>query len=181
MDEVFWQKSLRPERCCKTPGCPAPPQGLAGRISKSEKQRLIQTGIARVPKTHTLSLSLIFVYAFILPSCPGPSGTCLLSYQPIGVPTYFDQSGKYSESQYETTEDWHKAARVGQSIGGVISIPVTSAICAKALADYCQRISDAKTPSSSLRQMLVLADKGSTDLATPLNVVRPSTSRRTRR
>lgn len=80
--------------------------------------------------------------------------------------------------QYETTDDWCKAARVGQSIGGVISIPVTSAVCAKAVTVFCQSVLDANIPLLSLRQMLVLADKGWTDLATLLNMVRPSTSRR---
>ena len=144
----------------------------------SEKQRLTQDGVAGELKKHTLALYLILVYAFI--AILSWSITCVLSFQPIGVPTYFDQSGNYSQSHYETTDNWRKAASVGQSIVGVISIPVTSAICAKAVAVYCQRRSDAKTPSLSLRQMLALADKGWTDFATLLTLVTPSSSRTTR-
>ena len=152
--------------------------GLAGEFL-TEKKRLTRDGMARELKKHTLALYLILVYAFV--AILSWSITCVLSFQPIGVPTYFDQSGNYSQSHYETTDNWRKAASVGQSIVGVISIPVTSAICAKAVAVYCQRMSDAKTPSLSLRQTLALADKGWTDLATLLNVVTPSRSRTTRR
>ena len=147
-------------------------------ISFSDKERLKRAAVAGELKRHTLALWLILIYAFI--AILSWSITCVLCYRPIGVPTYFDQTGNYSKSHYEVTDNWRKAASVGQSIVGVISIPVTSAICAKAVAVYCQRRSDAKMPSLSLRQTLVLADKGWTDIATLLNVVRPSTSRRTR-
>ena len=152
--------------------------GPTGGEYPSEKQRLTQDGVAGELKKHSLALYLILVYAFI--AILSWSITCVLSFQPIGVPTYFDQSGNYSQSHYETTDNWRKAASVGQSIVGVISIPVTSAICAKAVAVYCQRRSDAKSPSLSLRQTLALADKGWTDFATLLNVVTPSRSRMTR-
>lgn len=144
----------------------------------SEKRRLTQAGVAGGLKKHTLALLLVLLYAFV--AILSWSITCVLAYQPIGVPTYFDQSGNYSRSHYETTDNWRKAASVGQSIVGVISIPVTSAVCAHAVVVYCQRRSDAKIPSLSLRQMLALADKGWTDIATLFNLVRPSTSRRTR-
>ena len=140
--------------------------------------RTAQDRAAGELKKHTLALLLVLVYAFV--AILSWSITCVLSYQPLGIPTYFDQSGNYSRRHYETTDNWRKAASVGQSIVGVISIPVTSAICAKAAAVYCQRRSDVNMPSLSLRQMLVLADKGWTDLTTLLNVMRPSTSRRTR-
>lgn len=144
----------------------------------SAKQRLTQDGLAGEVKKHTLALWLILLYAII--AILSWTITCVLCYQPIGVPTYFDQSGNYSRSHYETTDNWRKAASVGLSVLGVISIPVTSAICAKAAAVYCQRRSDAKAPLLSLRQMLALADKGWSDSATLFDVVRPSTSRRTR-
>ena len=151
---------------------------LTGGGYPSKKQRLTQDGVTRELKKHTLALYLILVYAFI--AILSWSITCVLSFQPIGVPTYFDQSGNYSKSHYEMTDNWRKAASVGQSIVGVISIAVTPAICAKAVAVYCQRTSNARTPSLSLRQMLAFADKGWTDLVTPLNVVTPSRSRTTR-
>ncbi|KAL9127404.1 MAG: hypothetical protein Q9175_007740, partial [Cornicularia normoerica] len=152
--------------------------GQLGGVHMSAKQRLTQDGLAGEVKKHTLALWLILLYAII--AILSWTITCVLCYQPIGVPTYFDQSGNYSRSHYETTDNWRKAASVGLSVLGVISIPVTSAICAKAAAVYCQRRSDAKAPLLSLRQMLALADKGWSDSATLFDVVRPSTSRRTR-
>lgn len=142
------------------------------------KRRLIQTGLAGGLKKHMLALWLILLYAFV--AILSWTITCVLCYRPIGVPTYFDQYGNYSSSYYEMTNKWRKAASVGQSVVGVTSIPVTSAICAKAAAVYCQRRSDAKAPRLSLRQMLVLADKGWIDSATLFDVIRPSTSHRTR-
>lgn len=154
------------------------PQGQQGALFTNAKQRLTHAGLAGELKKHTLALWLILLYAFI--AILSWTITCVLCYQPIGVPTYFDQTGNYSRSHYETTDNWRKAASVGQAIVGVISIPVTSAICAKAAAVYCQRRSDAKNPQLSLRQMLVLADKGWSDSATLMDVIRPGTSRRTR-
>ena len=142
------------------------------------KERLIRDGVAGEAKKHKLALWLILLYAFV--AILSWIITYILCYRPIGVPTYFDQSGNYTRSHYETTDNWRKAASVGLTILGVISIPVTSAICAKAATVYCQRRSDDKAPSLSLRQMLALADKGWSDSATLLDVVRPSTSRRTR-
>lgn len=145
---------------------------------KSAKQRLIQAGLAGELEKHMLAIWLILIYAFI--AIISWTITCVLTYQPMGVPTYFDQTGNYSRSHYETSDNWRKVASVGQSIVGVISIPVTSAICAKVAAVYCQRIANAKAPPLTVRRMLALADKGWSDSATLLDVVRPSTSRRTR-
>ena len=144
----------------------------------SAKERLTRDGVAGEARKHRLALWLILLYAFV--AILSWTITCILCYRPIGVPTYFDQFGNYTRSHYETTDNWRKAASVGLSILGVISIPVTSAICAKAATVYCQRRSDDKAPLLSLRQMLALADKGWSDSATLLDVVRPSTSRRTR-
>ena len=154
------------------------PRGPPGGIFTSAKQRLTHDLLAGEVKKHSLALWLILSYAFI--AILSWTITCVLCYQPIGIPTYFDQSGNYSRSHYETTDNWRKAASVGQSIIGVISIPVTSAICAKAAAVYCQTRSNAQAPSLTLRQMLALADKGWSDSATLLDLIRPSTSRRTR-
>lgn len=142
----------------------------------SAKQKLTQAGRAGELKKHTLALWLVLLHAFV--AILSWTINCVLCYQPIGVPTYFDQFGNYSRSRYGTTDNWRKAASVGQSFVGVSSIPVTPAIRAKAAAVYCQRRSDAKVPLLSLRQMLALADKGWSDGAKLLAVVRPITSRR---
>ncbi|KAM0796359.1 hypothetical protein BDR22DRAFT_976251 [Usnea florida] len=147
-------------------------------IAPSAKKQLIRDGVAGEAKKHRLALLLILLYAFV--AIFSWTITCILCYRPIGVPTYFDQSGKYTRSLYETSDNWRKAASIGLSVLGVISIPVTSAICEKAATVYCQKNSDDEVPLLSLRQMLALADKGWSDSATLLDVVRPSTSRRIR-
>lgn len=78
------------------------------------------------------------------------------------------------------TDNWRKAANVGQSIVAVISIPVTSAVCAKAAAVYCQRRPDVPGRTLTLKQMLVLADKGWSNIRTLSDVARPKASRNTR-
>ena len=129
-------------------------------------------------RKHTLGLWLISLYAVI--AVLSWSITCVLCYQPVGIPTYFDQVGNYSRSQYDTSDGWRKVATIGNSVIAAVSIPITSAICAKAAAVYCQRISTAKAPPLTLRQMLVLADQGWSDSGVIWDVFRPSTSRRTR-
>ena len=144
----------------------------------SPRPELIENGAAGELQKHTLGLWLMILYAIV--AILSWSITCVLCYQPIGIPTYFDQVGNYSRSQYESSKGWRKAASVGSSITAAISIPVTSAICAKAAAVYCQRKSDVKTPRLTLRHMLVLADKGWSDFAVLWDVLNPKSSRRTR-
>lgn len=106
--------------------------------------------------------------------------TCVLCYRPIGAPSYYDQSGTTYRAQWEISDIHRRVVSVLSSIIGSVGIPVTSAICAKAAAVHCQRTSDVRKPSLTLRQTLALADKGWSDLAVLLNVLRPGTSRRTR-
>ncbi len=146
--------------------------------STNTKPKLMENGAAGELQKHVLGLWLIVLYGFVAILSWGI--TCVLCYQPIGVPTYFDQVGNYSRSQYERSEGWRKAADVGNAIIAAIGITVTSAICARAAAVYCQKSSDAKVPGLTLRQMLVLADKGWNDSAVLWDVLRPNTSRKTR-
>ena len=146
--------------------------------SMNTRLELMETEIAGELQKHILGLWLMILYAIV--AILSWSITCVLCYQSIGIPTYFDQVGNYSSSQYKRSAGWRKAAGVGSSIIAAIGIPVTSAICAKAAAIYCQRRSDAKAPPLTLRQMLALADKGWSDGAVLWDVLRPSTSRRIR-
>ena len=108
------------------------------------------------------------------------SVTCILCYRPIGIPTYHDYVGNHSRIQYESSDRRCKAARVGMTITAAISIPITSAICARAAATYFQRRSNANVTPLSLRQMLALADRGWSDRAVLWDILKPSTSGRTR-
>lgn len=127
---------MRDGRDREHPETKSHPERQPWRIQTSAKQRLIQAGLAGERAKHTLAIWLILIYAFI--AILSWTITCLLTYQPTDVPTYFDQYGNHSRSHYQLTDRWRKAAGVGQTIVGVISIPVTSAICAKVAAVYCQ-------------------------------------------
>lgn len=145
---------------------------------QSANQRLIQAGSDGNLSKRTSAKWLISTYAFVV--ILSWIITCVLIYQPIGIPIYFDQTGNYSRSHYRIADDWRKAVNVGQSIVAVISITVTSAVCAEAAAMYCQRRSDDKGRTLTLKQMLALADKGWSDTRTLLDLAKPRTSRNPR-
>ncbi len=98
----------------------------------------------------------------------------------IGASNYYDQSKYTTKSQWESSGRWRRAANIASAIVASISIPVTSAICAKAASVYCQRKSDESQPSLTLRQSLALADKGWSDLTVLRDVLNPKTSHQTR-
>lgn len=141
------------------------------------KLELMEHGVAGELRKQVLGLWILISYGIVAILSWGL--TCILWYQPIGVPTYFDQDGKHSILD-KMSDRWRKAANVDNAIITAIGIPVTSAICARAAAVYCQRCSDAKVPLLTLRQMLVLADKGWNDSAVLWDVLRPNTSGKTR-
>ena len=96
---------------------------------------------------------------------------CILTKRPITATRHygvnFDEPHAYGwtganviHSFYTKNEKWLRAAQVLQSIVAVLTIPLTSAVCSKAAVAYCQRRSHRKL---SLRQTMVLADRGWTD------------------
>ena len=111
---------------------------------------------------HTMSLWLassfaiasIFIWAI----------TCTLAYKPFRFESYYDTTGRFSRGQYEQNDRWRRVSRVGLQVLGTLSTPVTSAICSRAVVVYCQRSSNKRQPAVSMRQTLVLADKGWLDL-----------------
>ena len=89
--------------------------------------------------------------------------TCILSFHPVGLSSYIadtTETGFYIDMgrHYQKNERWSQAARVVQSIVSVLTIPLTSAVCAKAAVAFAQRSSH--RTSLSLRQTMALADKG---------------------
>ena len=155
---------------------------------REEKQRrdLSSPGFAKRLETHPLGVWLVLLYSFAV--IFSWTVTCFLSHRPIGSsedwngadPTYNDQSGQIWRESYAYSDHWRQAAAIGSAIVNALSIPVTSAICARATAVYCQRRSNARQPSLTLRQTLALADKGWTDLGVISTLMRPSTSRKIR-
>ncbi|KAL8667360.1 MAG: hypothetical protein Q9168_007273 [Polycauliona sp. 1 TL-2023] len=120
---------------------------------------------------HTLSLWL--ASAFAIASIFIWAITCTLSYKPIQFETYFDTAGRFSRDQFEQNDRWRRVSRVGLQALGTLSIPVTSAICTRAVVVYCQRSSKKRQPAITMRQTLTLADKGWLDLHTWMNLLGP--------
>ena len=118
-------------------------------------------------------MSLWLASAFAIASIFIWAITCTLSYKPVRFETYFDTTGRFSRGQYEQNDRWRRVSRVGLQVLGTLSIPLTSAICARAAVVYCQRSSNNRQPALSMRQTLVLADKGWLDLNTWMNLFGP--------
>ena len=127
------------------------------------------------------SSSVLFIY-FLYSAIAITSWTflCILVHKPIGVPTYFDQTGLYYQSKYEASNRYRKAATFGMAVISAIGIPVTSAVAARAAAVYTQKNSRSKVPRLSLRQMLALADKGWSGFNQAWTCLKPGMSHRVR-
>ena len=100
--------------------------------------------------------------------------TCYLSIRPItsqnyGAWVWYHDYKKYGwsgddhqRSLYDKNQRWYHTARVIQSIVGVLTIPLTSAICSSAAVIFMQR----RQGGLSLRQVMTIADKSWTDILT---------------
>ena len=138
------------------------------------RRRLIKNNVAKPLSRRKLGVWLVLLYGSI--AVLSWSITCVLCYHPIGIPTYEDQRGNYSMVQYQRSDGWRRAAAVGNQMVDAVGIPITSAICARAAAAYCQRKSNTGTSSLTLRQMLVVADRGWSGVAVLWNMLKPRTS-----
>ncbi|MCJ1377755.1 hypothetical protein MMC17_000851 [Xylographa soralifera] len=67
----------------------------------------------------------------------------------------------YAEQQLGASENWYRLVRILGVITSVLVIPVTSAICSKAVVAYLQH--NRRHFHLTLRQAITLADKGWTD------------------
>ncbi|KAL3457441.1 hypothetical protein BJX64DRAFT_17811 [Aspergillus heterothallicus] len=94
---------------------------------------------------------------------------CLLTDRPIGRDRYdailgsgyWGYDPRDTQSVYEKSERWYHAARVIQAIASVLTLPLTSAICASAAVIFMQRQEQLTIP-----QLMSLADRGWLDWAT---------------
>ena len=109
-------------------------------------------------------MSLWLASAFAIASIFIWAITCTLSYKPVQFKTYFDTTGQFSRDQFEQNDRWRRVSRIGLQALGTLSIPLTSAVCTKAVVAYSQRSSNNRQPTISMRQTLVLADEGWLDL-----------------
>ena len=108
--------------------------------------------------------------------------TWVLCYRPIPFGTYQGRTSKYIKSHYDNNDRWTKFSRILlQVVSNVsVSMPVTSAMCAKAVAAYCQRGTNGGQPHLTTRQSLALADKRWTDFMILISLL-PFTGRRVSR
>ncbi|KAL9064636.1 MAG: hypothetical protein Q9157_007761 [Trypethelium eluteriae] len=99
--------------------------------------------------------------------------TCILSSHPIkaGLDSYAYRVVNSSDPlacragpapDFTANARWFRAARVAQAITNVLSVPLATAVCARAAVVFTQR--GRKDTKLSLRQMMVLADRGWNDL-----------------
>lgn len=103
--------------------------------------------------------------------------TCLLTHDPLTTGSYevnvndssYRYSAKYSHARYVKSEEIYRAARTLQTIVAVLTIPLTSAVCSVAAVTFTQ--AGPTQPRTTMRQLMVLADKGWTDPATILRLL----------
>ena len=103
---------------------------------------------------------------------------CKLTYKPITANHYGYQRkdphyyhADYTQSFYHRNMRWYETAQVIQTIATVLTIPLTSAVCSHAVVVYLQHCTGEQTPNVTLRQMLVLTDKGWTSIVTFFHLV----------
>ena len=125
----------------------------SGAQQKHEKSRSKSTAqknnSSKMPERHTMPLWL--ASAFAIASIFIWAITCTLSYKPVQFETYSDTIGQFSRDQFERNDQWRRVPRVGLQVLGTLSIPLTSAICARAVVVYCQRSSNKRQPAISMR------------------------------
>ncbi|KAL3487213.1 hypothetical protein BJX62DRAFT_246176 [Aspergillus germanicus] len=116
---------------------------------------------------HALLLALFYAAITLAPWVI----ICLLNNNPIGGDRYGARTGdntnyhwRYAEetqAPFEKSERWYYAARVIQAIASVVTLPLSSAICASAAVVFMQRQERLTIP-----QLMTLADRGWLDWAT---------------
>lgn len=113
-------------------------------------------------QTHKLGLWLALSYSLV--TTVTLTITVVSCYKPINFATYHNHTSKYSQGHYFINDWTRKIAKTAMSLLAAVSIPITSAVCAKAAVVHCQKTLGMASPNLTLRQTLALADKGWSDL-----------------
>ena len=96
--------------------------------------------------------------------------TCLLTFRPLTTRHYgYDTRDKnayrsFYDTKSEKSGEVYRATRTIQAIVAVLTVPLTSAVCSAAAVVFAQ--SKRKERRLTMRQMMVLADRGWTDPTT---------------
>jgi len=102
---------------------------------------------------------------------------CILTERPLTGGRYGYMSNaaerqvsrRARDTDYAANERWYQAMRVIQAIVGVLTIPITSAVCSSAAAAFAQY--SKLSAGLSMRQLIALADRGWTDPRTFLRLM----------
>ncbi|PYI08676.1 hypothetical protein BO78DRAFT_395536 [Aspergillus sclerotiicarbonarius CBS 121057] len=133
-----------------------------------------QYASARLQRTGYI---LVLVLVFIALALCSWIVICIQVFRPLtanryGVWVWDDGNGygfsdpKAFHALYVKNERWYHAARVVQSIVSLVTLPLTSAVCSSAAVIFMQRRQWLSSRDLTIRQTMVLADKGWTDLLT---------------
>ncbi|KAG8630013.1 hypothetical protein KVT40_001632 [Elsinoe batatas] len=104
---------------------------------------------------------------------------CTLSRKPLTTNSYHDigQDLVVRDRVFDRNEEWVRATRFLQALVTVLAIPMASAACSSAAVLFTQNLSLNQRPLS-LRQLLVLADRGWSDPETITRFLRPGQVRK---
>ena len=155
-----------------TEGCkPQRSRKRRAQHASNKKQKSIKDAPSRRLRHEMLVLGLVLLYT--MANLFSWTVTCILCYKPLEFATYDDRTGTYTRKQYEDNDWWTRIVRTTNAIVAVTTVPVTSAVCAKAAVIYCQTPSGTRRPGLTLRQTLALADKGWSNVSVLSRLLRP--------
>ena len=147
---------------------------MSANVAPNQKDPGSQTHITAVRGLQTRRIGLWLALSFSTVTVITWTITCIQCYKPINFATYYDQKGTFTKSHYEINEWIRKVAKTAMSLLAAVSIPITSSVCAKAAAVYCQGNYNNPQRRLTMRQTLALADKGWSDLKILSNLIRPT-------
>lgn len=134
------------------PQLPKPPS------TQDEHRLLASASHVNRPKYHKQAVFLLLVY---IPLITVPwELTCVLAQRPLNVPRFYDQLG-LSKETIANYNGWIATVNVLNSIAGVLTIPVISALIAQAAAVHAQRHKNSRPLRS--QQLAAMADRGWTN------------------
>jgi hypothetical protein len=95
---------------------------------------------------------------------------CLLTFKPLTTKRYgFDYREQVNQTKFVKSEVIYRVARTVQAVVGVLTIPLTSAVCSAAAVVFAQ--TNRWERKLTMRQTITLADKGWTDPATIIKLL----------
>lgn len=110
-------------------------------------------------RKRALLLLILYIPLIIIPWAL----TCVLAIRPLHISSYFDQRGILPKD-VSRMRNSATAVNVLNSMGGLITIPIISALLAQAAVVFTQRRS--ANQALNVKHLFALADRGWTDIPT---------------